>query len=285
MNEMKVGLILEGGGMRGMYTAGVLDAFLEAEIEFDGCIGVSAGSGHGASYFSKQKGRACRVVLDNIDDWRYCGLRSLLRTGDFFGAKMLYDTIPNQLDLYDHETYAKRKGWFRAVITNVETGEAEYPLLEEMSKDVIYIRASSSLPLLARMVKINQQKYLDGGISDSIPIDASIRFGCQKNVVVLTQCPDYQKKANPLMNFMSLCYRKYPNLVNRMKNRHLDYNKSLQRVEELKDKGVAYVIQPKKSVEIGRLEKNHDKLKNLYLLGLEDGRNHIEAICLFLEKN
>lgn len=283
MDKTNVGLILEGGGMRGIYTAGVLDAFLEANLEFDGCLGVSAGSCHAASYLSKQKGRAYHTNVDYLEDWRYCSVRSLLKTGDFFGAKMLYDTIPNQLSLFDHDTFSKRRAWFRAVITNVETGEAEYPLLQDMNKDVIYLRASSSLPLLSRLVSIQGKKYLDGGISDSIPIEASINFGCQKNVILLTQCPEYRKKANPLMPIIQLKYRNYPKLVAKMAQRHLDYNATLDKIEALKKAGCVYVIQPQEPVKIGRLEKDKAKLNELYQLGLEDGKKHIQAIQAFMK--
>lgn len=283
MDKTKVGLILEGGGMRGIYTAGVLDAFLDANLEFDGCLGVSAGSCHAASYLSKQKGRAYHTNVDYLEDWRYCSVRSLLKTGDFFGAKMLYDIIPNQLSLFDHDTFAKRKAWFRAVITNVETGEAEYPLLQDMNKDVIYLRASSSLPLLSRLVSIHGKYYLDGGISDSIPIEASIHFGCPKNVILLTQSPEYRKKPNPLMPIIQFKYRKYPKLVAKMAQRHLDYNATLDKIEELKKAGCVYVIQPQEPVKIGRLEKDKTKLNELYQLGIEDGKKHIQAIQAFMK--
>ena len=172
MGETKIGLVLEGGGMRGVYTAGVLDAFLDAGLEFDGTLGVSAGSCHAASFLSKQRGRAYRVNVSYLNDWRYCSARSWLTTGDFFGAKMLYDTIPNQLDLYDHTAFEQRRGWFRAVVTNLASGEAEYPVIEDLHRDIIWLQASSSLPLLSRTVKIEGQEYLDGGISDSIPVKA-----------------------------------------------------------------------------------------------------------------
>ena len=137
MRETKIGLVLEGGGMRGVYTAGVLDAFLDAGLDFDGTLGVSAGSCHAASFLSKQRGRAYRVNVSYLHDWRYCSVRSWLQTGDFFGAQILYDTIPNQLDRYDYAVYAQRRGWFRAVVTNLASGEAEYPLIEDLHQDIV----------------------------------------------------------------------------------------------------------------------------------------------------
>lgn len=274
----KIGLVLEGGGMRGVYTAGVLDAFIMAGLEFDGIIGVSAGSCHAASFLSKQKERAYRVNTAYLKDWRYCSVRSLIATGDFFGAKMLYDIIPNQLDPYDFDTFNQRKGWFRAVVTNVDSGEAEYPELTNMHNDVKILQASSSLPLLSRLVSLNGKNYLDGGISDSIPVEASMRYGCEKNIIILTQSAEYRKKPNSLMPIMKLKYKCYPKMLEKIQNRHIAYNATLDRIEQLKQENKVFVIQPKNTVEIGRLEKSPKKLEALYLQGVEDGNSYIEAI-------
>lgn len=279
--KQKVGLILEGGGMRGVYTAGVLDGFLDENIEFDGVLGVSAGSCHGASYLAKQRKRAFRVNVDYLQDWRYCSVRSLILTGDMFGAKMLYDTIPNEYDPFDFETFDKYSGWFRAVVTNIETGEAEYPLLKDMKNDVQWIRASSSLPLLSRVVEIGGKKYLDGGISDSVPLQQAINLNLEKNVIILTQCPSYRKSANSLMPLLRIKYHHYPNLLEKLENRHLRYNETLDQIEKLKALGKVVVIQPQQPVTIGRIEKNRDKLTALYLQGVNDGRSHAEEIRSF----
>lgn len=282
MNKPEIGLVLEGGGMRGVYTAGVLDAFLDIGLEFDGTLGVSAGSCHAASFLSRQRGRAYRVNVSYLNDWRYCSVRSWLKTGDFFGAEMLYDTIPNQLDPFDHEAFAQRRGWFRAVMTDVDSGEACYPLLEDMHHDVIYIRASSSLPLLSNLVEIDGHRYLDGGISDSIPVQAAMDFGCQKNVIVLTQCPEYRKKPNELMPFIRRKYRRYPKLIELMENRHLRYNAELEKIDQLQREGKVFVIQPEKPVTIGRLEKNRSELHALYRQGVEDGQKQANALRAFM---
>ena len=178
------GLVIEGGGMRGVYAAGVLDFFMEKNIYFDDCYAVSAGSCHAASYYSKQIGRSLKVTLDYINDKRYCSINSLIKTGDMFGAEMLYDIIPNELVLYDYDIFNEFNGNFYSVVTNCKTGKAEYIKIKDMKKDIIAIRASSSLPLLSRIVKINGESYLDGGISDSIPIKKSIEDGHKKNVVI-----------------------------------------------------------------------------------------------------
>ena len=284
MRETKIGLVMEGGGMRGVYTAGVLDAFLDAGLDFDGTLGVSAGSCHAASFLSKQRGRAYRVNVSYLHDWRYCSVRSWLQTGDFFGAQMLYDTIPNQLDRYDYAVYAQRRGWFRAVVTNLASGEAEYPLIEDLHQDIVWLQASSSLPLLSRTVKVNGQEYLDGGISDSIPVKEAMRLGCEKNVIVLTQCAGYRKGPNELMPLIKAKYRRYPKLIELMETRHLRYNKTLDEIEDLRKQGKVFVIQPQQPVTIGRLEKDRSELHALYCEGLEDGRRQAEALHHFMER-
>lgn len=282
MDRNKNGLVLEGGGMRGVYTAGVLDAFLEARLEFDGCLGVSAGSCHAASYLSGQKGRAYRVNVVYLKDWRYGSFRSWMKTGDYFGAQMLYDTIPNQLDPYDYEAFDQYPGWFRAVITNMETGEAEYPLIQDMHRDVVVLRASSSLPLLSRPVLIDGKPYLDGGISDSIPVGEAFHQGCSRVVVVLTQCRQYRKKPNALMPLLKAKYYRYPKLIEKLADRHVRYNQTLQWIEHLRQQGSVYVIQPEQPVSIGRLEKDRSELHALYQQGLQDGRRHQASLRQFL---
>lgn len=277
------GLILEGGGMRGVYTAGVLDFFLDKNIEFSSCYGVSAGSCHACSFLSKQKKRAFSVNVDYLKDKRYASLYSLATTGDYFGAKMAYETIPEKLNLYDYEEFNKYKGKFFAVVTNCETGKAEYFQIKDMKKDINVIRASSSLPLLSRMVNINGRKYLDGGMTDSIPVKKSIEDGNIKNVVILTRDKKYRKSRNKLIRLMKIKYKKYPALVEAMAVRHIKYNKTLDLIEEEKKAGRLYVIRPHRPVEIGRLEKNKDKLTALYEQGYKDGEKHYRRLIKFLE--
>ena len=281
-NKSKTGLVLEGGGMRGVYTAGVLDAFLEAGIEFDSVIGVSAGACQACSFLSRQLGRAYRVNVSYLNDWRYCSVRSWIKTGELFGSRMLFDTIPNELDLFDYETYDNNRTEFRAVVTNINTGKAEYPLIEDMHDGIQWVRASSSLPMASTIVKINGNEYLDGGISDSIPVVASMDLGFEKNVIVLTQCPTYRKSPNKLIPLMKKRYARYPKLIKLMENRHEVYNRTLQIIDELKKQGKAYVIQPQQPVTIGRVEKDRSELHALYALGLEDGRRQAAAVKEFL---
>lgn len=281
---IEAGLVVEGGGMRGVYTAGVLDYFMEKNLYFDDCYGVSAGACHISSYVSKQIGRSMKVTLDYIDDKRYCSINSLIKTGDMFGVEMLYDIIPNKLELYDYETFNKFKGNFYSVVTNCKTGKAEYIKIKDMKKDIIAVRASSSLPLLSRIVEINGKEYLDGGITDSIPIKKSIKDGHKKNVVILTRDKTYRKSKPKFLSFFKLKYKKYPNLVKAIENRYKMYNETLDFLEEEKAKNEVFIIQPKLPVKISRIEKDKDKLKALYDQGYEDAKELYEDLMKFLEE-
>ena len=281
---IEAGLVVEGGGMRGVYTAGVLDYFMEKNLYFDDCYGVSAGACHISSYVSKQIGRSMKVTLDYINDKRYCSINSLIKTGDMFGVEMLYDLIPNKLELYDYDTFNKFKGNFYSVVTNCKTGKAEYIKIKDMKKDIIAVRASSSLPLLSRIVEINGKEYLDGGITDSIPIKKSIKDGHKKNVVILTRDKTYRKSKPKFLSFFKLKYKKYPNLVKAIENRYKMYNETLDFLEEEKAKNEVFIIQPKLPVKISRIEKDKDKLKALYNQGYEDAKEIYEDLMKFLEE-
>ena len=281
---IEAGLVVEGGGMRGVYTAGVLDYFMEKNLYFDDCYGVSAGACHISSYVSKQIGRSIKVTLDYINDKRYCSVNSLIKTGDMFGVEMLYDLIPNKLELYDYDTFNKFKGNFYSVVTNCKTGKAEYMKIKDMKKDIIAVRASSSLPLLSRIVEINGKEYLDGGITDSIPIKKSIKDGHKKNVVILTRDKTYRKSKPKFLSLLKFKYKKYPNLVKAIENRYKMYNETLDFLEEEKAKNKVFIIQPKLPVKISRIEKDKDKLKELYNQGYEDAKELYEDLMKFLEE-
>ncbi len=280
----KGGLVLEGGGMRGVYTAGVLDFFIDKDIFFENIYGVSAGICHACSYLSKQRNRAYRVMVDYLDDKRYASFYSLVTTGDYFGVKMIYDEIPNELYPYDKETFEKYKGNLYSVVTNMNTGKAEYIKLKDMDKDLIYVRASSSLPLLSRIVKVGDKEYLDGGIADSIPIKRAMEGGNKKNVVVLTQPKEYRKSKNKLLPVMKIKYKKYPNFVDAMANRHINYNNTLDMIEKEEKNGNVFVIRPSESLNITRLEKNKDKLESLYNLGFNDAKKAYDDLMKFISK-
>lgn len=280
---IKGGLVLEGGGMRGIYTAGVLDYFLEQGLSFSDCYGVSAGACHLCSYLSKQKGRAYRVGVNYLKDKNYCGFRSLITTGDLFGVKMCYDRIPNELDPYDYDAFSAYPGRAYAVVTNIITGKAEYKPLREMHRDIIAVRASASLPLISNNVYIDGIPYLDGGISDSIPIIRSLKDGNKKNVVIMTKEVGYRRKPTSNMQAIKLRYHKYPNLVKDMARRHIVYNRILDFIEEQEKKGHIFVIRPKVNPNVGRLEKNEKKLKALYEIGYEDAKESFEDLKKYLK--
>ncbi len=284
MNSQPIALILEGGGMRGVYTAGVLDRFLEEGLEFDRCYGVSAGSCHACSFLSRQHGRAFAVNVDYLKDSRYLSLKSWLKTGDLFGAEMLYDIIPNQLNLYDYDAFAANPTRFFAVATDCLTGKAEYFPITDMHRDVIKVRASSSLPLLSRMVEINGRPYLDGGLADSIPVDKAREDGAVKQVVVLTRQPGYRKEKSGSLPLVKLRYRHFPNLVETVATRHIRYNRTLEEIEAGKGKGELFVIQPQKALEVGRTEKNREKLDAAYRQGWQDAQQAMADLKEFLGK-
>lgn len=279
----KRGLVLEGGGMRGVFTAGALDYFLDQDIEFDTCIGVSAGSCLACSYLSKQKKRGWRTITDYLEDERYCGMKSYLKTGDYFGAEMLYKTIPEELDPYDYESFDKNPSRFYAVVTNCRTGMAEYKRIRDMRRDIAYVRASSSLPLMSRTVWIKKEPYLDGGISDSIPVRKSEELGNQKNVVILTRDRGYRKEPNKTLPLLKLRYgREFPKLVERMERRHLDYNDAVDYLLKAEEEGKAFLIRPPRPVTIGRLEKDREKLEALYRQGYETAKSLGDSLREYL---
>lgn len=280
----KTGLVLEGGGLRGIFTAGVLDFFLEKNIEFDGCIGVSAGSCHACSYLSKQYKRAFNVSVDYLDDKRYCSMHSLITTGDLFGVDFVYGEIPDKLNPIDNETFMKSKTKFQAVITNCRTGEAEYPEVKDFRTDTVYIRASSSLPFLSKMVKINGELYLDGGVSDSIPIKKSIENGNTKNVIIMTRDKKYRKKQSKLGKISAIRYKKYPKFVELMNTRYSRYNEVLDYIDELEAKGEIFVIRPEVELTLGRIEKNKKKLLEVYSIGYETAKKNYENLKKYLEE-
>jgi len=279
----EAGLILEGGGMRGVYTAGVLDALLDEKITFSSIYGVSAGACHACSFASGQRGRAFRANVDYLDDPNYCSIQSLLKTGDIFGVDFAYSQIPNVLEPFDHEAYMKYPGRLYAVATNVDTGQAEYLRVRDLKKHMWMVRASASLPLVSRTIGIHGRLYLDGGVSDSIPIRKSQEDGNKKNLVVLTRDMDYRKEANPAMKLIRLRYHGKKAFIQANEDRHIRYNETLDYLNKEEEAGRVFVIRPSEKVEVGRLEKNREKLTALYQRGYDDAKNSMEALISYLE--
>jgi len=265
-------LVLEGGAFRGLFTAGVLDVLLENNIEIDEIVGVSAGALFGVNYFSKQKGRAIRYNKKYCGDKRYMSLRSLLLTGNYINKKFAFYKVTKQLDPFDNEKYKKTNKLFYAVVTNIETGKPEYFKIESPIDDLEILRASSAVPLVSKIIKINSKKYLDGGISDSIPVYYN-KDKYNKNIVVLTQPLNYKKYplSKQKERLIKLKYRKYPNLINTMINRHNNYNNLIKNIKEMEDKGEIFVIRPSKKLDIKLSEKSPEKMQMIYDHGVEIG--------------
>lgn len=278
---MRTGLVLEGGGLRGIYTAGVLDVFLEHGITFDGVIGVSQGAILASSFLSGQKGRGIRYCKEYCSDKRMMGLGSLLTTGNFINVKFSYDTLPNELDVYDYDAFGQNPSEFYVVCTNVETGEPEYIRITDLRKEVDYLRASASLPFISKLVEVNGRKYLDGGVSDSIPVEQFRKMGFDRIVVVQTRATDYRKGPSKMSRF-GWMYRQYPKFLKAMERRSEDYNYTMERIQDMARKGEIFAIAPTETIEIGRLEKDPEKIQAQYNLGYSDAVKLIKDIKAYL---
>ncbi|WP_281714221.1 patatin-like phospholipase family protein [Allobaculum stercoricanis] len=268
---MTSGLLLEGGAMRGLYTAGVMDVLLKHHIEFDEVMGVSAGALFGMNYKSKQIGRVLRYNKKYITNKEYMGFYSLLTTGNIMNKNFCFNKLVNELDPVDFETYSKSKENFYAVVTNMESGQAEYILMDDLKNpdQLEYLRASGSMPFVSKPICVQGNQYLDGGIADSIPIEKMMSMGCDKIVLVLTRPENYRKtKTNTLVP--RLFYHQYPNLVDTINNRYIAYNKQLDLIEQLEQEGKIFVIRPSRLVKMKRVEKDPDKLQEMYDLGVSD---------------
>ena len=281
--KRRVGLVLEGGGMRGMYTAGVLDSFMDHGVDADGVVGVSAGACFGCNLFSGQRGRVLRYNQRFAGDPRNVSVRSWLLTGDIVNKKFAYYVIPTTYDVFDEEAFERHGGEYWVVVTNVETGGPEYMRMHNLLRDIEMMRASASMPFCSRMVPIGGKKYLDGGISDSIPVRAAMEMGYDKLIVILTQPADYRKEPmNPLM--IKARYHRYPNLMKTMLERHHRYNAQCEDVAQLEKEGRIFVIRPREALNIRRLEKDPDELARVHAIGLEDGEACIEALKAYLQE-
>jgi predicted patatin/cPLA2 family phospholipase len=268
MPRLDQALILEGGGLRGNYSAGVLDAFLNNELEFSYIIGASAGVGMGCSFVSKQKERNLYILKHYRNDPRYLSIRSFLKTGDYFGLDFIYNDIPNGLVPFDMKTFMASPTRFVSVCTDCETGEPAY---FEKGPDILTImKASSAMPYVSRIVEYSGRKLLDGGVSDAIPLAKAISEGFKKNVAVLTHPAPYRRKKE-LQPPAWLFYRGYPKLIHTLRTYEENYNRSLDFVEAEAKAGRTLLIRPSLDLGVSRTEKNIDKLLALYKLGLQDG--------------
>ena len=280
---MKVGLVLEGGAMRGMYTAGVLDSFMDHGVDADGIVGVSAGACFGCNLFSGQRGRVLRYNQRFAGDPRNVSIRSLITTGDIVNREFAYYVVPTKYDVFDEAAFEAHGGEYWVVVTNVETGEAEYMQMHHLLADIEMMRASASMPFCSKFVPIDGRNYLDGGIADSIPVMRALEMGYDKVIVVLTQPLSYRKKP---MNkaLIRAFYRKYPNLCRTLEERHARYNAQVEEVIRLEKEGKIFVIRPDEPLDIKRLEKNPAELARVHGIGLADGNACMEALKAYLAR-
>lgn len=267
---MKTGLVLEGGAMRGVYTAGVLDVFMENDIGFDGIIGVSAGALFGINLLSKQKGRVIRYNKKYNRDKNYMGFRPLIKTGNIIDTEYAYHTVPSKLDVFDNETFMASGTPFYAVVTNMETGDAEYIRITDAFAQMEALRASASMPFVARPVEIGGKRYMDGAVADSIPYEKFLEMGYDRLVVVLTKDADYVK--SPVSGFMTKAVygKKYARFEKKLRERHSNYNACVQRLNALEKEGGLFVIRPSVRIKMSRIEKNPETLQSMYDLGVKD---------------
>lgn len=282
---MKTGLVLEGGAMRGLFTAGIIDVLMENNIKFNGAIGVSAGAAFGCNYKSGQIGRVIRYSKRFANSWKYASLWSLLTTGDYFGAEYAYHFIPNKLDIVDFETFRNNPMEFWAVATNVGSGKAVYRQLNTLDyEELEFVRASASMPLVSNIVKLNGQRLLDGGVADSIPLAFFQKQGYQRNVVVLTQPKGYRKQPNKLMPLMHLQLHRHPKMLKALAERHIMYNKEVDLVLQEERKGNVFVLQPQIKLTIGHTSHNPKKMQETYEHGRKVATEELEKLKQFLAK-
>lgn len=281
---MKKGLVLEGGAMRGLFTSGIIDVMMEAGIEPDGLIGVSAGAAFGCNYKSRQPGRAIRYNKRYARDKRYCSWQSWLKTGDLFNAEFGYHVIPKKYDLFDDKAFEQNPMEFYAVCTDVETGLPVYKKLEE-STHLTYdwIRASASMPLASKVVELEGMKVLDGGVADSIPLKFFESIGYGRNVVILTQPEGYVKEHNRLMPLMRIALKKYPKMIEAMDLRHIMYNRQLEYVRQAEQEGRCIVIRPDGKLPIGHISHVPEEMQRVYDLGRDAGLRNIDRLKEFYQ--
>ncbi len=286
MINAKIGLVLEGGGMRGAYTSGVLAAFMDENIKFPYVIGVSAGANNGANFVAEQRERNKKVFVDYVNHKDYSGLKHWIIGKSFFNMDFLFDILPNDLVPFDYETFEKSPTVFKVCVTECSTGKpayfekSQFKGIELMGR---ILRASSSLPILSPPVEIDGKLYFDGGITDSIPIEKSIEDGNKYNVVVLTRNKGYRKEPQKLGPFSKLFFKKYPKILHAIEVRHIKYNETLEKIEKLEKEGLVYAFRPIDEIKVGRLEKDVEKLNDLYEQGYRETMEQMDKFKNWLE--
>lgn len=281
MSEMK-GLVLEGGGFRGMYTCGVIDVFMENGICFDEVVGVSAGAAFGCNIKSKQIGRALRYNKRFCQDSRYSGLKSFIKTGDLYNKEFAYGIVPTILDPFDTKTFRENPLKFTVVCTDIHTGNPVYHEIQNGdATDIEWIRASASIPIVSKPVKLDGYELLDGGVSDSIPVNWMLERS-DKTVIVLTRDKSYHKEPMKYIHLLKKAFKEYPNLQKALENRYIVYNKTLDEIEQLEREGKVFVIRPSKPIACAMIEKDPNHLQEIYDIGRRDALHYFEDLKKYL---
>ena len=282
---MKTGLIMEGGAMRGLFTAGIIDVMMENQITFDGAIGVSAGAAFGCNFKSGQIGRALRYNVKYCKDKRYCSMLSLIFTGNLFGKNFCYHKIPEKLDVFDIEAFNDNPMLFYVVCTDIESGKPVYKKFSKAEDNFLdWVRASASLPLVSEIVEVDGLHLQDGGISDSIPIKYFESIGYDRNIVILTRDKGYVKKKTEANFLMKLSLKKYPNMVKAIENRHKMYNDTIEYIKKQEEQGKVLVLRPENTLSIERTTHNPEKIREVYDEGRRVAIKNLDVIKEFLLK-
>ncbi len=284
---MKVGLVLEGGSLRTIFSSGVCDGFLELGLPMaDVVVGVSAGIAYGVSYVSRQRGRNLEVLTKFVGDKRYMGGRNLLDpfNRSYFGLRFAYEIIPNKLVPFDFETFAAFPGVVEAGITNLNTGRAEFQRVDHRDKHMTLLQATCAMPLMFPIYRIGGQPYLDGGAADAIPVDRALELGCDKLIVVLTRERTYRRKPERLQPLINRCYRKYPAFCEVMRHRDEVYNARREQIFRMEREGRVFVFAPPSTEGFSRIERDVTKIRTLWATGVDQAARQKDALLEYLEE-
>ena len=283
--QRKTGLVMEGGAMRGMFTCGVIDVFMENGVAFDGAAGISAGAAFGCNFKSRQVGRPLRYNQRFCRDRRYCSLWSLLRTGDLYGADFCYRILPDELDVFDRAAFRENPMAFYIGATDVNTGQIVYHLCSDGGEeDVQWMRASASMPLVSRPVKIGEKLLLDGGISDPVPYAFLEAQGYGPCVAVLTQPRGYRKKQSAALPLLRLPLKKYPRIAEALAARPALYNGQMEEIDRREKEGTLLVLRPPAPLAIGHTEKDPRELERVYQIGRREALGRLKEVGEWLRR-
>lgn len=277
------GLVMEGGGMRGLFTSGIIDTWLQNGVTFPCAVGVSAGACFGVNFKSEQWGRALRYNVQMVGNKEYMSVQSMLKTGEYINSNYCYHVVPTQIDIFDNDTFRRNPMDFWLVCTDIQSGDPVYHKLQSVDYEGLeWIRASASLPIVSKPVQLEGKRLMDGGLSDSIPLRFIEGLGYEKNVVILTQPLGYRKKAMSGVWLYRMLYPRYPKLAQLLSRRHEMYNEELHYVELQSERGKVLIIAPPEPLAIGRVEQNPERMTAITQLGRDLGLQTLEKVREFL---